>query len=471
LLRYFRINDPYRLLGLLGILLVIYLPVFINTPEITYPELKSILLGEKVHEGSSLYIDIVDGTAPLAGWFDSLFYLVFGKSLLARHILVFLIVFIQAVYLGVVFINKKAFSESTFIPALLFVILFSFSYDTIALSGELLGSGFLLLALNNLFKEIEFREQRDESILNLGLFISLASLFSFSFAVYLIAAIVILAIFTRLELRKYLLMILGFLLPHLFLISIYYLRDGLESLWSFYYLPNFNFDSTAYVSVRTLWILGALPVVYLVISLVVLNREARFTKYQSQLVQGMFFWMIFAVLQVLYSKELRPQSFITLIPPLSFYLSHSLLLIRRRRFAEINIWVLLLGIVAINYLSRYGKIQGVSYASLVVPESQQYASFKGKKILVLDDDLAAYKHTTPAPAFLNWKLSKEIFEQPGYYENVVRVYRAFKKDPADIIIDPKNLLRPYLVRIPELQKQYRLTAPGEYHRVVLKKED
>jgi hypothetical protein len=116
LLRYFRINDPYRLLGLLGILLVIYLPLFINTPEITYPELKSILLGKKVHEGSSLYIDIVDGTAPLAGWFDSLFYLVFGKSLLARHILVFLIVFIQAVYLGVVFINKKAFSELSFFP-------------------------------------------------------------------------------------------------------------------------------------------------------------------------------------------------------------------------------------------------------------------------------------------------------------------------------------------------------------------
>lgn len=468
LLRYFRINDPYRLLGLLGILLVIYLPLFINTPEITYPELKSILIGQKVHDDSALYIDIVDSTAPLAGWFDYIFYFFFGKSLLARHILVFLIIFIQAVYLGIVFINKKAFSESTFIPSLLFVILFSFSYDTITLSGELLGSGFLLLALNNLFKEIEFREQRDESILNLGLFISLASLFSFSFAVYLLASIVILAIFTRLVLRKYLLMIFGFLLPHLFLVSIYYLRGGLESLWNFYYLPNFSFETSAYISAKGLWILGALPLLYLVVSFIMLNREARFTKYQSQLVQGMFFWMIFSVLQILYSKELRPQNFITLIPSFSFYMSHFLLLIRRRKFAEMNTWILLIGMVVVNNLSRYGKIKAVSYANLVVQESRTTEKVRDKKILVLADDLAAYHHNVPAPSFLTWKLSKEIFEQPEYYENVIRVQRAFKKDPPDIIFDPKNLMRDYMARIPELQKQYRLVAAGEYHRILQK---
>jgi hypothetical protein len=202
-----------------------------------------------------------------------------------------------------------------------------------------------------------------------------------------------------------------------------------------------------------------------------LNREARFTKYQSQLVQGMFFWMIFSVLQILYSKELRPQNFITLIPPLSFYLSHFLLLIRRRRFAEMNLWVLLIGIVAMNYLSRYGKIQGVSYANLVVQDSQRYAHIRDKRVLVLDDDLAVYKYNVPAPAFLNWTLSQEIFGQPGYYENVARVYQAFKKDPADIILDPKNLMPAYMVRIPELQKQYRLTASGEYHLITSKKEN
>ena len=138
MLRYFRINDPYRLLGLLAIMVVISLPLFIDAPEMTLPELKSILLGEKVHSGSSLYTEVVDSTAPLAGWFDALFEMIFGRSVLGRHILAFFIVFSQAAYLGIVFINKKAFSESTFIPSVIFAFLFFFSFDTLSLNAELL---------------------------------------------------------------------------------------------------------------------------------------------------------------------------------------------------------------------------------------------------------------------------------------------------------------------------------------------
>jgi hypothetical protein len=434
----------------------------------TYPELNGILVGEKANEGYSLYIDVVDQIAPLAGWFEAFFEMIFGRSILGRHILAMFIIFFQAAYLGIVFINKKAFSESTFIPSLLYVILFSFSYDNLSLTPELLGSGFLLLALNNLFKEVEFREQRDESIFNLGLFIGLASLFSFSFVAYLIASIVILAIFTRLELRKYLLLIFGFLLPHLLLISIFYLRDGLSSLVEFYYIPNLSFRSWSYMSGKSLWVLAILPLLYLVVSFVILNREARFTKYQSQLVQAMFFWMIFSLLQIFYAKGLRPQSFITLIPGVSFYLSHFLLMIRRKKFAEINIWILLIGIVTITYLSRYNKLGAVNYSSLEVRESRRVSKLQHKKVLVLDHDPGAYSNTVRGSVFLNWHLSREIFEHPELYENVVRVNNAFSKSAPDVIIDPRNLFKGYQDRIPTLKKDYTLTSAGEYHRIIRK---
>src|SRR5687767_10725047 len=114
LLRYFRINDPYRLLGLLVILLIIYLPLFIDLPPITNPELKSMLVGEKIHEGSKMYAEVADNTAPLAAWFHALVDIVFGRSLLARHILAFIIIFFQSAFLGIIFITKKVFSENTF---------------------------------------------------------------------------------------------------------------------------------------------------------------------------------------------------------------------------------------------------------------------------------------------------------------------------------------------------------------------
>jgi hypothetical protein len=465
LLRYFRINDPYRLLGLLGILLVIYLPLLIDPPAITFPELNGMLVGEKINEGHSLYIDIVDSTAPLAAWCEAFFEMIFGRSVTARHIIAFLVIFFQAVYLGIVFINKKAFSETTFIPSLVFVILFAFSYDTLSLTPELLGSGFLLLALNNLFKEVEFREQRDESIFNLGLFISLASLFSFSFVVFLVGAIVILGIFTRLELRKYFLMIFGFLLPHLLMISIFYLRNGLPSLMEFYYLPNLSFASWSYLPARSLWILSILPLLYLVVSFVILNREARFTKYQSQLVQAMFLWMVFAMLQVFYSKGIRPQSFITLIPGISFFVSHFLLMIRRRKFAEISLWVLLIGLVTINYVSRYDKLNAVRYHGLTVQESKRASEFKGEKILVLDYDPGAYRFNVQGTVFLNWSLSRKVFEHPEFYENVVRVNEAFQEDAPDVVLDPGNLFKGYLDRIPNLKTRYTLVGSGEYRKV------
>ena len=462
MLRYFRINDPYRMLGLLIILIIIYLPLFINSPGLTFPELKSMVLGEKIHEGSVPYASIVDSSAPITTWVFGFFDLIFGRSLLARHILGFLILFSQSLFFGLMLIDKKAFAESTYIPSFLFSLLAFFSFDTISISGELLGAGFLLLALNNLYKEIEFRTQRDETVFNLGLFISLASLCNFSFVVHLFAVFAILAIYARTSVRGFLLLICGFLLPQLLMMSLYFLNHHLEDLWQFYYLPNLNFSSQAFINTRSLLVLGAIPGFYLFVSIVILNREARFTKYQSQLLQSMFFWLIFSFLQVLYSKNLRPQSFITLIPSLSFLFTHFLLLIRRRRFAEMNVWILFGGILYISFAACYGKLDLVSYRDLLV--TQEKKEVAGKKVLMLGEDMSVYKDNELATPFLNWSLSKEIFQQPDYYENIIVVNKAFKEDPPKIVFDPNHLFGKFLDRIPRLKDSYAKTADGVYEK-------
>ncbi len=452
LLRYFRINDPYRLLGLLFILFLLCLPQFIDLPGLTYPELKGFLIGEKLLDGNALYTGIIDSTGPLAGWFNALMSLVFGRSVLARHILAFVVAFLQAGFFGMILVEKKAFAENTYVPSLLFVLLYFFSFDNFSLTPELIGFGFVLLGLNKLIKEIEFREQRDQTILKLGLFISLSTLFVFSFIIYLIGAIVILILFTRTPPRKFFLMVVGFLLPHLFLLSVYYLIDGVDNVWKYYYLPNLDFTSISFITLKSIWWLSAIPLFFLVVSLVMLNREARFTKYQSQLVQAMFVWMVFSFLQVLYAEDLRPQSFITLIPGFSFFMAHYFLLIRRRRLAEINIWILLVGIVSLNYLARYDKLDYVDYSMLRVPETK--SSVTDHRILVLDNDLEIYKDNASATPFLDWTLSKDIFSSADYYENVVQVYHGIKEDQPDLIRDKDDLLKPFLARIPELKRMY-----------------
>lgn len=464
MLRYFRINDPYRLVGLLVLLLIIYLPLFLDPPGIQYPELKSMLIGEKLNDGSSMYLEVVDNTAPLAAWLHSLFDLIFGRSLMARHILAFIIIFFQSAFLGIVFINKKVFNENTFIPSLIFSILFFFSFDTLSLSDELLGSGFMLLALNNLFKEIEFRMQRDETTFNLGFYLSLASLCFLPYVVFLFAVLVVLFLFARTNARKYLLLVFGFLLPHLFVLTVNYLKGSLAEVWEYYYSSSLRFGADYFVSTKSLLMLGALPLFYLAISIVMLNRLARFSKYQSQLLQVMFLWLGFCFIFLLFCRDLRPQTLIVLIPGVTFLFTYFLLLIRRKKFAEINIWVLLIGIVSVSYLARYHRIKSIDYSSLLVQPLTTSIESDNKKILVLTNDITLYiKHKTATP-YLNWELSSNIFQHPEYYENVTAVYHAFKNDPPETIIDSENLLKPFLDRIPELKSQY--TKDGNsYNRV------
>ncbi|HEY3404175.1 MAG TPA: DUF6427 family protein [Ohtaekwangia sp.] len=464
MLSYFRINDPYRLLGAFVILLIISIPRLIDYPGLTYPELKSILIGEKVHEGLNLYDELIDSTGPLNAWSQAFIEWIFGRSLLARHILTLFALFLQAAFLGIVFSEKKAFSENTYIPSLIVVILACFSFDMLSLSAELLGSGVLLLALNSMFREMEFRD-RPDSTFKIGFYISLASLFLFSYAIFLPGAIIFLSIFTRSTWRKYLLMIIGFLLPHFLLMSIYFINDHLYALWQHYYLPNFSFGGMRQMEIKDLMFLGIFPILYLLVSFFILNREARFTKYQSQLVQIMFFWMLFSLIQIFYSKELRPQSFITLLPVFAFYMTHFILLIRRRKFAEISIWIFLLGTVAIGYLAQYGKLESIGYEKLILSDRKGIERIENKSVLLLDDDLSVYKSNKLGSGFLNWNMSEEIFREPDTYENVEAVYHSFKKDKPEIILDPKNYMQAYLKRIPELRAVYRKTGDGFYELI------
>src|SRR5690606_3378012 len=178
--------------------------------------------------------------------------------------------------------------ENTYIPSLLFLMLTLVSFDNFSLTADLGAFGFLLLALNSLLTEIEFKVQRDETIFSIGLFISLATLFNFSCIIYLPGVVLILILFTRNEVRKYLLMITGFMLPHLVIAAVYFINGNLHDIWQSFYLTNLVFPTASLISFKSILILCSVPLVYLLIAVVVLNREARLTKYQSQILTAMF---------------------------------------------------------------------------------------------------------------------------------------------------------------------------------------
>ncbi|MBX2944387.1 MAG: hypothetical protein KF725_01035 [Cyclobacteriaceae bacterium] len=463
MLRYFRINDPYRLIGLLGLLVALCLPLLMDTPQTTLPELKSFLVGEKVSDGFGLYHELIDSTPPFAAWFYGACDFLFGRSLTARHIAALLILFFQSAFLGIVFIDKKVFAENTYIPTLIFSILTLISFDFLSLTADLLAFGFLLLALNALLTEIEFRVQRDETIFNLGLFISFASLCNFSYIIFLPGIILILLLFTRNTLRKHLLLLTGFLLPHLILCSVYYINGNLGDLWNRFYWFGLSFPNEKLVSLKSLLILTSVPLVYLFISVFILGRDARLTKYQSQLLQTMFLWLLIGLLQIYFTPDLRPQNLLPLLPAVSFFLTHFLLLIRRRKFAELSIWMLLIGVVCGQYLTRYNKLTSVDYASLFVNASS--FTITDKNVLLLADQPGIFLNNKLSPPFINWPLTKEIMDGPQYYENLLLVSRLFEKDLPEVIVDPENKMEKFFERLPVLKIRYSKSLQGYWQLI------
>lgn len=451
LLRFFRINDPYRLLAIFVLLALIGFGFFLDPVATTLSELKAMVLGEVLNSGKSLYTQVHTSQPPLAAWLFGWQEWLFGRSLTARHLTAFLLIFLQGAYFAILLINNKAQSENTYLPAFLFGIVCFFSFDMLVLSPELIASTLLLFALNNLFKEVEFRIQRDDTLLLLGVYLGLASLFVFTYVVFLPGTLLILVIFTRLSIRKALLLLFGFALPHLLLLTAYFFNGHLEFLWGHYYAGGEWFVENP-LTLSAMLHLSAIPIVYFFFSLIMLNREARLTKYQSQLLQIMFLWLLIAVVEIVVAGNMAPHRVITYAPPLAYFISHYILLIRRKWIAELLLWVFAAGIVTVAYMARYSKIDSIDYQKIYFNKVD--AAPVNKRILVLDEQWGYFENNTLATGFYEWKISQKYFRETDYFQNVVLIDKAFENDLPELIVDPNQVMPGVFNRIPAVAKQY-----------------
>lgn len=452
MLRFFKLNDPYRLIAVLLVLIGLSLPLFISSRALTILELKDLVVGESLGN-KILYVQLIDDTPWLAARIDQWAFFLFGHSLLARQLAALFILFFQAAYFTVILIRYRAYNESNYLPALIFGIISFFSFDLLALSPELLASTFLLFALSNLFQEIEFKIQREETVLYVGLYLGMASLFVLSYTVFLPGSLVLLLVYARLSFRKSLFLIFSFCIPHIILIILYFFYDALPQYFQYFYAQNFFTHAVDYISMKSLLVLGSVVLMYLVFSLVMLKREAHFTRYQSQLLQVMLGWLALAGIEVFLTKNFSPRSFISFVPPLAYLISHYLLLIRRKWIAETMLLFFLILIIAVSSAARLKKISQVDYSKLTVP-APAYDSIQGKRIIVLGTDWGLYQTNHPATYFLNWDLSKEYIENAGIFQHIVLINECFEREKPEVIIDESGLMERIFLYNPKLKEVY-----------------
>ena len=424
-----------------------------------------MLVGEKLTGGASLYSGVWDCIAPLSAFiYNGIDYL-FGRSQLTYQILAYLLVCYQIFIFNSFLINSKAYTENTYVPAVIFALLSSVCYDMFTLTPFLIGLTFLLLALKNIFQHIEFRSKRDEDILNIGLFIGLATVTYQQFAIFVFCTLLIFVMFTGTVGRRYIMMLFGFFLPILIAGSYFFLTNRFTDFMYSFLSPFFVISKIWYFSFWQLMLLFALPTLYFLLALFRMTQGARLTNYQGRLTQSMLVWMVFSIGFILISDEYSPAVYLILIPVGSFFIAHHFLIYRKKIMAEISFILFLVGMVATGVLSYntpewLGKyFNNTDY----VVNMGSYGDVAGQRILVLDDNIRPYYYAQSATPFLNWQMSEEVFNNLNYYDNLTLIYEGIVNDRPDIIIDSNNRMPKIFEKIPTLKELYFKSRDGNYH--------
>ena len=453
MIRFFSINDPYRLLPLCAMMLLFGGVIHFMLPDIALTEINGIIVGEMMNDGKQLYAEIWTSISPISAFAEWILIKAGGRSIGLRHTLAVLLLCGQMGLFAILLNRNQAFDQQGYLPALFFACIVFISLDSIFMSREILASGFLLLTLDRLFRQLQFRNQKDSILHLVGFYLGLASLCSFTYIIFFPAVFLILAIGSILTFRMMLLLIIGFLFPHCLVNIIWFSFGEWTALWNNYYLTSLGLQTISFISIKSLLYLYAVPLTYFSLLLIFISRHIRLTRYQSQIFLIMLVWLGFGIVEVILTSQRTAQSLIVCAPPTAFLITHFILRIRKRWIAEIAVLVFFAGTLSVCILSLQKRIPEISFEQYFTGKNR--VSFKNKRILSLTDDLSVFKNNQVATYFPEWKISAPLFRDPGFYENVIVLNNAFRRDPPDIIIDPENLMPGVFRYLPELSFRYR----------------
>ncbi|MCH8318274.1 MAG: hypothetical protein IIA88_07225, partial [Bacteroidetes bacterium] len=353
MISYFRINDPFRIVGLLILLALIRIPMMVIGTPLTIPELHWMLIGERMGNGYLIYRDIWDSIAPLSAVCYWLIDILFGKSVIAFQVISAFIVLFQSVIFNRTMRLNDVYLERTYVPGLIYIAVSSIFFDFFTLSPVLLGVTFLIIPLRILFQLI--REDRsDESILKLGFYTGIAALFHFPLFIFILLAIFCLLLFTGIGLRSYLLLLFGFLLPVCLVTTFFFWFDAAGEFYRMFIGSFFSLQKIYFLSYKGVLILLAAPAVMLLFALFKVLTSRKFQNYQVKCRKIMFFWLILATAVCYFSIFNAPFQIIIFIPAVAFFGAHYFLLIKRRWITELTFFAFFLTVLVINYRTLKG---------------------------------------------------------------------------------------------------------------------
>ncbi|WP_157601118.1 hypothetical protein [Persicobacter sp. CCB-QB2] len=457
MLRFFRINDPFRLLIITVILIAVRLPFLVEN-SLTQYELKWMLVGEQLAMGKSMYLDVFDHSGPLSAgmyWFLSM---ISGRSPILPRILALVLVLLQASIFNNICNRFKVYEESNFVPSLLYTLGMSLFFEMQILSPELLGLSCLMMALYYCIEHITSRERNDEIVIRMGLMLGLATLFHPIFFFFFLGIFIMMIFFSNTIVRRYAVILYGFSLP-IFLAGLYYFwKDAGTNFIHFFITENIKSITPMFNSLvvwsQYLPLIGAL-MLFSVFGQIKALSTWHMNNRQTLITITMISQLVVGTLITILLRPKNPHDFIILIPWLAFFIPFYFFRFRRKWLSEVFFGMLILGMIVPGILLDTGywaPNQRLEKQAYLLKETNLPA-IKDKNILVLGEDLSPYWEARADLAYIGWQsLAADLKNDKKIAQ--YRILASFGKQLPEVIIDQKEVMPELENRVPKLKAQY-----------------
>ncbi|WP_020600093.1 DUF6427 family protein [Spirosoma panaciterrae] len=467
MLRFFQSYFSYLYVALLGLLVLIRMPLLLNSFPLLTPELNWMIVGEQINQGDLLYRDIWDSVSPLSAlvyWgIDSLF----GRSTTALHAAALLVSVFQIVYFNYLCNNRDLYPDRTFWPGLIYMLFMHISYDCLTLSPVLMSTSFLLLAFGTLIRQMDRRGVTDE-VFEVGFYIGIAALFYLPSALFIIWMMLSLLFYTGASFRQYSLSFFGFLFPVAATVLFYYLYDSLDDFNRNLLASVFRVRQYSLSDFQSLLASLLIPLGLGILGFLSLfNRGNRYVNFQQRIQQIMALWFVIAVLTIGLMPFLAPMFFLSFVPPMAYFTYFYFEGIRRVWLAELTFLIAFVLVLLLFYQGALGLIPGAELgrlSSLQVQPSPLPGDIRNRHVLIIGEDLSAYRYNRLATPYLNWDLAKYDLKNLDNYEAVINVFDHFRKDPPDYIVDREKVVEKLFQRAPALASQYEPTSVADVYK-------
>ncbi len=427
-----------------------------------------MVIGEALAQGKFMYRDVWDFTGPLAAGTYGLIHLIAGKSTLAYQTISALLVLIQAGIFNSLLIRNKAYSQNTYVPALMYVLFMHLSFDFFTLSPVLLGMTFVLLAINSLFLRMD-NTTRDNLFIRMGLFLGIATLFYLPLFLYFVVIMLSLFIYTGSVVRRMFLLLYGFVLMLAIVALYYFWFDALALYNRAFFQSVFNLSAYHYLSWAELAGLAVVPFSIFAISYVRALAIGRFVNFQVRIQHVMLFFMAMGLLSLVVTKELATYQLAFLVPGFAFFSSHYLILLKKWIVAEAN-FIIIASLILLNMLFPLKKWlyvdEFIAFDRLAVQPSPYLELTSGKTLWVIGDHVDLYHESTLATPYLNWQLAAEHLSNTSHYDNLSAIYLNLQSDLPEVIVDEKGLVPVLFDKLPTIASKY--TPHPEWKNVYVK---